>query len=355
MAHRWHTLAVGVDGPSTEVRLFAAGWNDTTKGRVLFDAAAAKSVMAAYRKHAIGVTIDLEHLSLDSDAPNFDPDARGTGSLELRDGELWLTGIRWTADAEQRLTERRQRFVSPAFVCDPKTLRVMRVHNVAICAQPATHNAMPLIAAGANAMDPEQIKAALDAIEAGDSAKALEILKALIASAAGASEPAEEAAPELNDAPVEEEMLADDESKPDDEMIAAAARALTGKSKRGEVLATLRGLKVSANAVTTLSQTVAELKRSQLQTELRELVRANSDKVSGPKLEKLVMSSRTIGEARALVDALPVTVHRSVSQPDRPAPRETEIRLTDEDRAVARLTGADPAKVLEFKKKAAQR
>lgn len=204
-------------------------------------------------------------------------------------------------------------------------------------------------------MDPEQIKAALDAIEAGDSAKALEILKALIASAAGASEPAEEAAPELNDAPVEEEMLADDESKPDDEMIAAAARALTGKSKRGEVLATLRGLKVSANAVTTLSQTVAELKRSQLQTELRELVRANSDKVSGPKLEKLVMSSRTIGEARALVDALPVTVHRSVSQPDRPAPRETEIRLTDEDRAVARLTGADPAKVLEFKKKAAQR
>jgi len=60
-------------------------------------------------------------------------------------------------------------------------------------------------------MDPKLITAALDALESGDAAKALEILKGLIASAAGA--PAEAPA----DAPAEAPVSESTDTPPDDE------------------------------------------------------------------------------------------------------------------------------------------
>lgn len=361
VAHRWHTLTVGINGPATEVRLFTRGWNTTTKGRVLFDGPAAESVMRAYARHGVDVTIDLEHLSLDPDAPNYDPDARGSGKLALRDGELWLVGIAWTPEAEQRLTERRQRFVSPAFLMD-KSQRVTRVHNVAICAQPATDHAMPLIAAGANTMDPKLIMEALDALEAGDAAKALEILKALIASAAGAEG---EAPP-----PAEGEAMADDPMPPEEEemlsartsaiasgaRIAAAAKRITGKTSASEVEAVLTALSATRSSATDMAGELATLRASVLRGELRELIRANPTKIATPKLEALVLDSDSVDSARALVDALPAVVASAVQQPARESQQSEAIRLTDEDREVCRLTGTPEAALLKFKQaKAAQR
>ena len=93
MAHHWRTLAVALDGPAKEVRLFTAGWNDTTKGRFLFDDKAAKAVMRRAEKHGVDIMIDLEHLSLDADSPSYDPDARGWGKLAVRNGELWVVSL----------------------------------------------------------------------------------------------------------------------------------------------------------------------------------------------------------------------------------------------------------------------
>jgi hypothetical protein len=203
-------LAVG-DGPElpTEFRLFVRGDNATEKGKYVFDDAAARSVMAAYRKWGIDVPIDLEHQMLDLDGGEADPtarDARGWCKLELRpDGSLWAVAVRWTPDGASRLTEKRQRYVSPAFDFDPKTRRVLKLVNIALTAIPATHGTPALVAASRGThmgdleraknlvtlaagmgLDPSLVTKALEAIEKGDAKAALDILKGLVASAAGA-------------------------------------------------------------------------------------------------------------------------------------------------------------------------
>jgi hypothetical protein len=182
------------DQPPTEFRLFIAGWNSTEKGNYLFDDVAAESVMACYAKWGIDLMIDLEHQSLAVEPGAADPtarDARGWAKLALRpDGALWCTEVRWTPDGIKRLSEKAQRYISPAFESDPKTKRVLKIINVALVALPATHKTPALVAASATqrkggSVDPKLIKQALEAIESGDAKAASEILKALIAAAAG--------------------------------------------------------------------------------------------------------------------------------------------------------------------------
>jgi phage I-like protein len=163
-------LEVDASGPlPSEIRLFSAGWNETENGRFLFDAAAASAVMAAYQAHGVDRMFDLEHLSLDSTAPHFDPDARGWCKLELREGpELWAVDIRWTPDGEARLRDKRQRYVSPAFEFEVDSGRVAKLVNVALTALPATHGTAALVAAragseGTDGMDPKQLEAVMKA------------------------------------------------------------------------------------------------------------------------------------------------------------------------------------------------
>lgn len=216
----------GVELPS-EFRLFKAGWNDTEKGSFLFDEEAARLVMAASQKWGVDHMIDLEHQALDGATPPEPTarDARGWFRLELRTGELWAVNVKWTPDGQARLSERRQRYVSPAFTVDPETKRITSITNVAITAIPATHDTPALIAASAingECMDPELLKQAMDALIAGDAEKCMEILKGIITGAAGAEE-----ASEAEVAPVEEmavEAPAEEEKK--EEVAAASARLL---------------------------------------------------------------------------------------------------------------------------------
>lgn len=147
------TLGAGGELP-TEIRLFAAGVNQTEKGPYLFDAEAARRVMAHYMARGVDVQIDLEHLSTDDEAPNYDPDARGWAKLELRNGELWAVAISWTADGAARVAEKRQRYVSPYFgweEAEDGQRRVVELVNFAICANPATHDTPALVAASKRA------------------------------------------------------------------------------------------------------------------------------------------------------------------------------------------------------------
>ncbi|HVW28102.1 MAG TPA: phage protease [Polyangiaceae bacterium] len=133
--------------PPTEFRLFKYGVNETAKGPVLFDATAANEVMAAYEQHGVDLMIDLEHQSLEAPVRADSFDARGWFQLELRsDGSLWAVNVRWTPDGARRLAEKTQRYISPAFYTGENG-RVEELINVAICAMPATHGALPLVAA----------------------------------------------------------------------------------------------------------------------------------------------------------------------------------------------------------------
>lgn len=242
------------DDPPSEFRLFAAGRNDSTKGPVFLTDA--EAVVAAWQRHGVDLMIDLEHLSLDPDARNYDPDARGWGQLEVRNGEVWATGLRWTPDGERRLREKRQRYISPAFDTDKKG-RVVDVLNVAITALPATHNAAPLVAASQRSkgmdeeklakysgrlrqmlgMDQEDGAQIADAIKSMDPDAMLEVIVDLMAGA----EP-DVPAPEMEMA----DPPADGEDKPEDEQIAMAARSLTGAKSAGEVVAKLNAMSKAA-------------------------------------------------------------------------------------------------------------
>lgn len=147
-------LSVAPAQPPTEFKLFAAGPNPTSKGVFIFDAAAARSVMAAFKSHGVDLPIDLEHLSLSDpsqSARTDGADARGWFKLAVKaDGSLWAVDVRWTPDGERRLRDRTQRYISPAF-CTEQVKgggeRVLSVTNCALCAMPATHNAAALVAA----------------------------------------------------------------------------------------------------------------------------------------------------------------------------------------------------------------
>ena len=102
--------------------------------------------MAAYQAQGVDLCLDLEHLSLGDLGRADASDARGWFKLELRNGELWAVDCKWTPDGARRLSEKTQRYTSPAFLADENG-RVCELINVALVAMPATHQAAPLVAA----------------------------------------------------------------------------------------------------------------------------------------------------------------------------------------------------------------
>lgn len=239
LAFRAASFQVGDELP-TEFLIFPAGKSDSTKGVAVFDDTAARSVMAEYEKQGVDVQIDLEHHSLLSpDVRHYDPDARGWCKLEVRDGALWAVAVRWTPDGAERLREKRQRYISPAFRVNEHD-RVLELVNIAICARPATYDAEPLVAANRSEqqMDPKLVQEALDALVAEDDAKCAEILKSMLAAAAGGGAPPADPAVEdetLTEPPAGEPPTPTEEEQA---MTVAASRlvTLTGKSEISEAL-----------------------------------------------------------------------------------------------------------------------
>lgn len=173
-------VELGEDGaPPSEFVIFRPGLNTSLNGDYLFDEQAARDVMAAWEAHAVDKMIDLEHLSLDDKATNYDPDARAWCKLELRDGSLYGVSASWTPDGVRRLREKTQRYLSPTFPFDKNTRRVKWLHNIALTAQPALDGIPALVAARANlTTDDESTGVAIMA--EGDSSKAIsDILKAV--------------------------------------------------------------------------------------------------------------------------------------------------------------------------------
>ncbi len=239
------SIALQGDEPPTEFRIFTAGTVETTKGTFVFDEASAASVMAEYQTHGIDLMIDYDHASLAS--VTLDPaqagKAAGWFNLEVRGGELWAVNVRWTPPAADALRRKEWRFMSPAFGTDDQG-RVTDLLNVAITNLPATRKLQPLMAAN---MKPENVMAALEALIAGDTEACAELLKGIIAEAAGAAAPApaeEPAAEPAPDAAASEQAAVDPAADPaaeedkKEEMVAASALIrLSGKPSLVEALA----------------------------------------------------------------------------------------------------------------------
>jgi phage I-like protein len=140
-------LDVAPDAPlPREFRIFKEGVNETTHGPYVYDAEAAAAVLADYRRCGVDLMIDLNHSVIDENPRPDSSDARGWFQLEQRGGELWAVNVSWTPDGEQRLREKRQRYISPLFK-HTKEGRIQSLLNVALVSMPATHEAAPLVAA----------------------------------------------------------------------------------------------------------------------------------------------------------------------------------------------------------------
>jgi hypothetical protein len=274
MALRRVSLSVPIpEGePPHRILLLRMGNNPSTQGDFVLDESAVADVLADWKTHAAGNDhpgmIDLEHLSLDPTAPNFDPDSRAWYELAGDATGIWLDSIKWTPDGEARLREKRQRYLSPTIVYDTATRRIRKLINVALTALPALHGAPELIAArkgvtmaqdsskamgdilkalGVDPKMPDKVASALG-LEAGasidDIRAALDSFAAKMAKVeellagdteeAAAEEPADTepaAMAETAEVPVEEE-------KPEEEVVAA-------RQDVGDELVTLRAFKAT--------------------------------------------------------------------------------------------------------------
>lgn len=136
--------------PPKEIRLFRAGLNQTTKGEFLFDDVAAGAIMEAYAQCPThpDLMMDYGHDSLKPSGPVERHEAAGWFKLEMRNGELWATDIRWVDEVADKIRAKKYRFYSPAFTPSAnEPLRPVRVVNCAITNLPATIGLQPLVAA----------------------------------------------------------------------------------------------------------------------------------------------------------------------------------------------------------------
>ncbi len=153
-------LPVSATGePPTEMRLFSAGANDTTKGVYYFTAASAASIMAEFAARGVEKMADYNHASIPQtreDGTERAPSAEeGKAScwyhLELRGPstapELWAVGIKWTPDALKYVTNRDYRYTSNAFLFDRKSGAITRYLNFGLVNDPAAKNLPALVAA----------------------------------------------------------------------------------------------------------------------------------------------------------------------------------------------------------------
>lgn len=273
-------------------RLFKAGANTSTKGTTFFTAESAAKVMAAYEQHGAELPLDLEHLSLDPDAPNFNTDAMAWFKLGLRtdangEPELWAEEVRFNEEGARRLKGRLQRYISPAFYTD-EAGNVTEVVNCALTSLPATDSLDPLIAASqtrnTTLLNAKQISKIGELLGLGAEAPVLEVFqemgkmfKGLQDALSGkAPDPEPEAAP-AEDPKVEEPAAAakDPAADEEDDALKAASRQLLK-------LTAASSLTGAISTVTTWRTAYAELEaeknkvaaeRSKLEaTERRELV-----------------------------------------------------------------------------------
>lgn len=137
-------IPLGGDAP-TEVRLFKFGANETTQGTFIFDEISAASVMAADSDYGNERSADYEHQALFS--PPVEAPASAWYRLMLRDDGLYAVEIRWTERARRMIEAGEYRYISPAFMVDPDTSRIMEYINFALTNLPATKRMEALLKA----------------------------------------------------------------------------------------------------------------------------------------------------------------------------------------------------------------
>lgn len=359
-------------GPPRQFLIFKPGLNETSKGDFVFDDVAAAAVMADYADQGNELMLDYVHASIGAthaSVPSEAGKAAGWFNLDLRPGpELWAVNVRWTAPAAAAIAALEWRHTSPTFLHEDGAIRSLL--NVALTNLPATKAQTPLIAASmGDCMDPSLVQKALDAIEAGDTKGALEILKSMIAAAAGA--PPEEvpadpmAEPAALGDPANPDPVAPPPEKPEAAM--AAASRLMALSQCTSLGAAVAQVERWRNDSVTLEIERAQLaaqrmvlegtERDALGVEMVTLCGKSPAEVwadpllaTNPKARKLrkAWASLSIEDLRSEVAVMPRgSARRDPGAPPAP-PAGSTYQLTELQLKIARDNNLDPAEYAAF-------
>jgi phage I-like protein len=340
--------------PPTEFRIFRAGVNPSDKGDFLFDDEAARMVMEAFAKKGTRLTMDYEHMAL-SDPPQIAPAACSSWVPEVRGGELWATQCNWTAKAADLIATRQYTRFSPAFMHEPKTMRVTRILNVALTNLEALDGVRPLVAASATAPgDPmrkmccAKCSAALktptddeDGDEAYCKTCSMGTAKMLTLVGLKATMAESEVAVELSSiASFNGEIM-----------------KLTGKTSRAEALGVIAGWKANSAEADALRKAAVDAEEKRLTAEFDGILERASVGAKLPPAEReSVKALALVGSGgKVTADAIKaLTAYFAargtvVSTAETPARANAPVALTKEDIAVAKMLGNDLAEVEKFK------
>lgn len=350
------SLSLGEDRTvPTEFRIFAAGANPSDKGTFVFDETAALAVMKAYAAKSVPLTMDYEHMAL-SDPPVPAPAAASEWTPEVRNGELWATNVKWTDKARAMLAAGEYRLFSPAFFHDPKTMRVLRIINVALTNTPALNGIAPLVAASTDhhqeiSMKPTACSKCKTSLKAptddndGDEVvcKACFGSKASMLSIVGlkATQPDGEIAAELS-------AIAS---------FGSEIMTLTGQTSRASAVATIAAWKQNASEVVALRAASAAAEATALKAEFDTVLVAATTEGKMAPAERDTFSAMTLrltgGKVtREAIDAVKAHVATLAAKVSTTATQQGAggaTLLTPEDYAIAKAMGNKIEDVQAFK------
>jgi len=355
------SVKLGPDGLPTEIQIFTAGPNETSKGTFTFDDKAAASVMASYADQGNTLVVDYEHQTAAN--PPVEAPAAGRFSLEVRDGGLWAVDLKWSDRASEYLADKEYLYYSPWFDHDEEG-RITRLRNIALTNFPATKNMPMLVAAkGSTTADAKEEKlemtedmqkacadlmAAIQADPMPDPEEMMKLLKACMM-AYGAEAETEIETPAKDPAVTE--------VAPPSELAALSeVVALTGKGTTAEALGKIAAWKDASAQVTTLSARVTELEAEKLDREFASVIESGT---KAGKLTPAMVGGKFVAALRAngssglsqfkayLEEAPAVLKTTETKQPQTSEP----VTLSADEEHYARLQGMDLRELIAHKVK----
>lgn len=321
MTKRLITLAIELSAngePPTEFRVFRAGVIETTKGLFKFSPESCARVLSAAAKWANEFPIDYEHASLGAQwAPDPAEAGKAAGWFRPaeRDGELWATGVTWTARAAEKLRAREYRYMSPTFTADEDG-SISELINVALTNLPATHGLDPLVASRGDAPKERTMKTLLSKLGLPETASEAEALVALT------------------------KLL---------ELLAA-----TGRATATEALGVIAGWRAAAEEAVSLRAKLAEQEKAaaarRVDELLAEAVRAGRlAPAHEPRMRELA-GKHGVEALQSALSVLPVVAGQGSREPAASGSAAASVlSLTAEEREGCAKLGLDPVKYAEHK------
>jgi phage I-like protein len=352
--------------PKSEFQIFGPGVNSSVKGDFLFDDQAAAMVMAAYHEHGVDLTIDYDHHTLYVDR-GVKAVSAGWFGLDLRDGALWATNVRWNPPALAHFSNGEYRYFSPLFDYDKKTGRIEKLINNALLNTPALFGIDALMAAGSlsqttdDTEDQMDLKEALDRITELErqNAASTERIKTLEGQTATAALSATVGlAPTAGTDEIRGKVVALTGFRKE-------VMTLVGKDTDAAALGALTGLMEKAAAEPELRSKLEKAETAALSATWAQHLDGLSTKgedgkhlppAKREKAEKMALSfgggkltAAGIEAAKEYVAEMLVVASDGTGAGDKQAKGTVALSATEQE--IAQRTGSDPKKVIEYKQR----